>query len=167
MTRRLSLDWDGHPVHIDIGAGGVERVGFGDALPCPLPEIWDTTPEADSLAAEVLRQMQMYREGQRRAFTLPLAVPDATPWRRLVWDTLPTIPYGTVIRYRDLAERVGCPNAARALGQACAANPLPILIPCHRVVGARGALGGYVGGLSMKRFLLRIEGASGIELPVA
>lgn len=108
------------------------------------------------LLAEARAQLLDYFRGNRREFDLPLA-PEGTPFRRRVWDALLTIPYGQIISYGELARRVGNPKAVRAVGQANHHNPLPIFIPCHRVVGADGTLTGYGGGLELKQYLLRLE----------
>ena len=86
--------------------------------------------------------------------------PDGTAFQRRVWQSLCDIPYGRVISYRELAAQVGSPRAFQAVGQANGRNPLPILIPCHRVIAADGTLGGYSSGVERKRFLLRLEGLS-------
>ena len=104
-------------------------------------------------------QILEYFQGTRREFSLPLR-PLGTPFRRSVWQALRAIPYGQTISYGDLARRVGNPKAVRAVGQANHHNPLPILIPCHRVVGADGSLTGFGGGLALKRRLLALEGAN-------
>ena len=91
----------------------------------------------------------------------PVSVnPDGTAFQRRVWQSLCDIPYGRVISYRELAAQVGSPRAFQAVGQANGRNPLPILIPCHRVIAADGTLGGYSSGVERKRFLLRLEGLS-------
>jgi methylated-DNA-[protein]-cysteine S-methyltransferase len=104
-------------------------------------------------------QLHEYFAGSRRAFDLPLA-PRGTPFQREVWHTLATIPYGETVSYAQLAARVGRPTAMRAVGAANGRNPLPIVLPCHRVIGANGALTGFGGGLATKEFLLRLEGAT-------
>ena len=83
-----------------------------------------------------------------------------TPFQRSVWEGIRSIPRGATISYAELARRIGRPGASRAVGQAVGANPIPLLIPCHRVVGANGGLGGFGGGLPMKRALLRQEGVA-------
>ena len=98
-----------------------------------------------------------YLVGKRRTFDLPLK-PQGTPFQQKVWSALADIPYGQTITYGELARRVGCPKGSRAVGQANHRNPLPIFLPCHRVVGANGALTGYGGGLELKEWLLRLEG---------
>lgn len=111
------------------------------------------------LFEEARRQLEEYFAGSRQNFDLPLN-PGGTDFQRRVWRTLMDIPYGTAISYRELARRADCPRGYQAVGQANGRNPLPILIPCHRVIGADGTLGGYSGGLDRKRFLLDLEGVS-------
>lgn len=102
-------------------------------------------------------QLREYFDGERQTFDLPLA-PDGTAFQRQVWQTLASIPYGETISYAELAARVGRPTASRAVGAANGRNPLPIVLPCHRVIGANGSLTGFGGGLPTKRFLLDLEG---------
>jgi len=104
------------------------------------------------------RQLDEYFSGKRRAFDLPLS-PAGTEFQRSVWTKLATIPYGETISYAQLASRVGKPSAMRAVGAANGRNPLPIVLPCHRVIGADGSLTGFGGGLPTKQFLLKLEGA--------
>ncbi|GAB3389229.1 methylated-DNA--[protein]-cysteine S-methyltransferase [Lysobacter fragariae] len=110
----------------------------------------------------VLRQVQEqlgeYFAGERRDFDLPLA-PRGTDFQRQVWWELANIPFGGTISYSELATRVGRPTATRAVGAANGRNPLPIVLPCHRVIGADGSLTGFGGGLPTKQFLLQLEGA--------
>jgi methylated-DNA-[protein]-cysteine S-methyltransferase len=103
-------------------------------------------------------QLEEYFAGTRRNFDLPLA-PTGTTFQLSVWKALAAIPYGATVTYSELAQRVGRPGASRAVGQANGANPLPIVYPCHRVVAAGGRLGGYGGGLDVKRRLLELEGS--------
>ena len=107
-------------------------------------------------AAEV--QLGEYFAGTRTAFDLPLA-PRGSDFQVAVWHELARIPFGTTISYAQLAVRMGNANAMRAVGAANGRNPLPIVLPCHRVIGADGALVGFGGGLPAKEFLLRLEGA--------
>jgi methylated-DNA-[protein]-cysteine S-methyltransferase len=103
-------------------------------------------------------QLQEYFDGRRRTFDLPLA-PRGTPFQVQVWNALAGIGYGETLSYRQLATRVGRPTATRAVGAANGRNPLPIVLPCHRVIGADGALTGFGGGLPTKQFLLQLEGS--------
>lgn len=108
------------------------------------------------LLAETVRQLEEYFAGKRTEFSLPLA-PKGTDFQLRVWQALLRIPYGETRSYGELAAMVGNPKACRAVGGANHRNPLPILIPCHRVVGAKGSLTGYAGGLAVKEFLLKLE----------
>ncbi|HZF24676.1 MAG TPA: methylated-DNA--[protein]-cysteine S-methyltransferase [Steroidobacteraceae bacterium] len=115
---------------------------------------------ADSSAFEsVRRQLREYFAGRRRAFDLGLMMP-GTPFQCAVWSALRAIPYGETISYAELARRLGRPRAVRAVGSANGANPLPIVVPCHRVIGSDGSLTGFGGGLELKRSLLALEGAA-------
>jgi methylated-DNA-[protein]-cysteine S-methyltransferase len=107
---------------------------------------------------EAARQLGEYFAGRRTVFDLPLVI-RGTAFERTVWDALRAIPYGRTMSYGQLAASLGRPRAARAVGHASGSNPLPIIIPCHRLVGSRGELTGFGGGLPMKRRLLELEGA--------
>jgi methylated-DNA-[protein]-cysteine S-methyltransferase len=104
----------------------------------------------------VRREIAEYFAGDRATFDLALA-PAGTPFQQRVWQALTEIPFGQAISYGELAARIDRPKAARAVGQANGANPIPIVIPCHRVIAADGTIGGYSGGLRIKRHLLAIE----------
>jgi methylated-DNA-[protein]-cysteine S-methyltransferase len=119
----------------------------------------DDWAEGDNAILAMTRtQLGDYFAGRRRTFDLPLA-PRGTEFQQRVWMALRTIPYGATISYRNLADRIGQPSAMRAVGAANGRNPLPIVVPCHRVIGADGSLTGFGGGLPTKRFLLELEGA--------
>jgi methylated-DNA-[protein]-cysteine S-methyltransferase len=105
---------------------------------------------------DVVVQLEEYFAGRRRRFDLPLA-PEGTPFQERVWRALLDIPYGETISYGELASRIGQRSASRAVGLANGRNPLPIVIPCHRVIGAGGKLTGYGGGLPIKQQLLTLE----------
>ena len=114
--------------------------------------------ETDSpLLREAKRQLNAYFAGELREFSLPLA-PKGTPFQLAVWQALQNIPYGQTRSYAEIAREIGCPNGCRAVGMANHRNPLPIVIPCHRVVGKDGTLTGYAGGLQWKEGLLHLEG---------
>ena len=119
-----------------------------DAAPLALP----STPLLRQAAAE----LREYFEGERKIFTIPLA-PKGTPFQQRVWAALREIPYGATRSYKELAIAVGNEKACRAVGMANNRNPLPIFIPCHRVVGSDGKLVGYAGGLDAKKHLLELE----------
>jgi methylated-DNA-[protein]-cysteine S-methyltransferase len=117
----------------------------------------------------VLLQLQEYFAGRRRQFDLPLDAPGTT-FQHRVWQQLSSIPFGETISYGELARRIGNPRAARAVGLANGANPLPIVVPCHRVIGVNGSLTGFGGGLPIKQRLLSLEaawrwGAAQLQLP--
>lgn len=111
------------------------------------------------LLAEPIRQVRAYFAGERRDFELPLDWSLISGFNRQVLRELASgVPYGTVVGYGDLAERVGQPGAAQAVGVAMGSNPLPVVVPCHRVVESNGGIGGFGGGLEAKRKLLALEG---------
>lgn len=116
----------------------------------------------DAVFAEARAQLGAYFAGRLTRFDLDLD-PRGTPFQRAVWDELTRIPPGRTISYGELARRIGRPSASRAVGAANGANPLPIVVPCHRVIGTNGTLTGFAGGLETKRFLLALEG--GPETP--
>jgi O-6-methylguanine DNA methyltransferase len=107
--------------------------------------------------AEASRQLRAYFARELRRFDLPLDL-EGSPFQKRVWAELETIPYGQTRSYRQIAEAIGSPRAVRAVGAANGANPAPIVVPCHRVIGAGGSLVGYGGGLHLKEFLLQLEG---------
>ncbi|MGA9368071.1 MAG: methylated-DNA--[protein]-cysteine S-methyltransferase [Steroidobacteraceae bacterium] len=154
---------------IDSPVGRLLLAGDGESLiqVCfqggPRPQ----QPAADWIAAGkpfrgVIAQLGEYFAGQRRRFELPLA-PRGTEFQRRVWRALTEIPYGKTISYGELARGIDKPNASRAVGLANGANPLPIIVPCHRVIGADGSLTGFGGGLPIKRTLLALGGAGAEE----
>jgi len=107
---------------------------------------------------EAMRQLEAYFRGELQEFDLDMQA-TGTEFQRCTWKALQTIPYGMTISYAELARRMGNPKAVRAVGTANGANPLPIVIPCHRVIGSDGKLTGYGGGLDIKQQLLKLEGA--------
>jgi methylated-DNA-[protein]-cysteine S-methyltransferase len=134
----------------DTFAQSVEKMGFSD---------FAIDPER---TASVLEQISEYLEGERQIFDMPIDWSVMTPFQQQALRATLAIPYGQVTAYGDLARRLGKPRAARAVGRAQATNPMPIVIPCHRVIGADGGLHGYGAGdgLKTKAWLLRLEGAS-------
>jgi len=125
----------------EIRLDGEQRRGPRDARRC----------------AAVCAQLAEYFGGKRREFDLPLA-PRGTPFQQRVWHALLAIPFGVVRTYGDVARDIGQPLAMRAVGQANGRNPLPIVIPCHRVIAGDGTIGGYSSGLNVKHRLLALEG---------
>ena len=110
----------------------------------------------DGIFADVIFQLREYFRGKLRQFDLPLAL-EGTSFQVSVWERLREIPFGETISYGELARRIGQPNAARAVGLANGSNPIPIIVPCHRVIGSNGKLVGYGGGLAIKEKLLALE----------
>ncbi len=112
--------------------------------------------QRDNGRSEIGRQLSEYFEGTRRSFDLPLA-PEGSDFQKRVWAELVRIPFGETISYSELAQRIGIPGSARAVGRANATNPIWLIVPCHRVVGANGSLTGYAGGLNLKKRMLMWE----------
>lgn len=136
------------------GEGALARLLFPHQ-PVPGGVTWD-----DARGAPAAAQLAEYFRGERTAFDLALA-PRGTAFQQAVWHELRRIPYGATVSYRALAERVGRPNASRAVGRANATNPLPIVVPCHRVIGSNGSPTGYAGGIGAKTILLALEADAG------
>lgn len=114
--------------------------------------------QADEVLSNCQRQLQEYFAGERRHFELPLA-PTGTEFQQAVWRALRAIPYGAVCSYGDIARSIQRARAVRAVGAANGRNPLPIVVPCHRVIGSNGSLTGFAGGLEAKTLLLQLEGS--------
>lgn len=117
----------------------------------------DGSGETTALTDEAFDQLERYLSGRLRRFTVPIAFTTGTPFQRAVWRALLDIPYGETRTYGQIAEAVGRPSAVRAVGSANNRNPLPIIVPCHRVVGSGGRMVGYAYGVGMKRSLLQME----------
>jgi methylated-DNA-[protein]-cysteine S-methyltransferase len=135
------------PLLLRADHGRLSRIEFGAPATCSS----DAPPFPEAHA-----QLHAYFAGELERFELPLG-PLGTPFQRSVWDALAEIPYGTTTTYSELAARIGRPAACRAVGAANGRNPLPVIVPCHRVIGAGGGLTGYGGGLERKRHLLALE----------
>jgi len=154
---RLSYTWFASPVGPLLLAGSRDRLNYlsfasGRHAVAVDPD-W---VQEDSSFEEPVRQLRQYFAGERKVFSLPLA-PAGTEFQQAVWSELHRIPYGETISYKELAQRIGKPKAVRAVGAANGANPIPIIIPCHRVVGNDGSLTGFGGGLPLKKRLLALE----------
>ena len=130
--------------------GGVTHLLFGRDVPPGYAE------GRSELLSRCALELTEYFDGKRREFSLPLA-PSGAPFRQRVWAALRDIPYGETRTYKDIAIAAGCPRGFRAVGMANHNNPISIIIPCHRVVGADGSLTGYGGGLDAKAYLLELE----------
>ena len=143
----------------DSPIGPMTLVQEGEALARLDFDVPSQPEEATPLLLEACRQLREYFAGERKAFALPLA-PAGTEFQKKVWAALRDIPWGETRSYGDIARAIGKPTACRAVGMANGRNPLPVFIPCHRVIGTNGSITGYSGGLEKKRFLLRLEGIS-------
>jgi methylated-DNA-[protein]-cysteine S-methyltransferase len=132
---------------IQAGPHGVSRVEFGKR---------GTTGHNSDLMRETLRQLRAYFAGKLKAFDVPLEIV-GTDFQKRVWIALRAIPYGETRSYSEIAGHIGAPRAVRAVGAANGRNPIPVIIPCHRVIGASGSLVGFGGGLEWKRLLLDLE----------
>jgi methylated-DNA-[protein]-cysteine S-methyltransferase len=135
-------------------SSALRRVSFENGKRSTPPRA-DWKPDKEPFA-EVIRQLQAYFRGELKEFDLPLAM-EGTEFQLRVWNALRTIPYGETVSYAQLAERIGKPKAVRAVGLANGSNPIPIIVPCHRVIGSDGSLTGFGGGLSTKKMLLELE----------
>lgn len=136
----------------------VTGIDLPGKVPAAAPRVKRRNPnDVSGPVATAIAQLQEYFAGERRAFELPMELA-GTDFQRDVWLALAEIPYGETISYAELASIVGRPTAFRAVGQANGSNPIPIVLPCHRVVASGGGIGGYGGGLAMKRSLLALEG---------
>ena len=157
MHRRLETDLGTYLLAAEDSAlVGVWRV---DQKHFPTATALGTEDTADHpVLTDAAGQLHQYLRGERQDFTLPLA-PQGTAFQHAVWDHLRTIPRGTTTTYGQIARALDRPRAAQAVGAAVGANPLSIVVPCHRVVGSSGALTGYAGGIGTKRALLLLEGA--------
>lgn len=156
---RAVVDEGGALVQLDFEDGGERRASQELERRCARRGIgleWSQ----DALRP-LTRALERYFRGELRAFDLPLA-PEGSPFQRKVWRALCRVPYGATVSYGELARRIGRPGASRAVGRANATNPISVVIPCHRVIGADGTLTGYGGGLKRKQKLLDLEsGGSG------
>jgi methylated-DNA-[protein]-cysteine S-methyltransferase len=147
------------PLKLYFADRGLTALDFaGESLP-PAPEKDAPPPHLQPLIDAAKRELTAYFAGTPTDFTALTLDPQGTPFQRRVWQELQRIPRGQAISYKELAHRVGNPKASRAVGQANGRNPIPLIIPCHRVIAANGSLGGYSSGLDRKRWLLKHEGA--------
>ncbi len=151
---RTSLETPVGTLQLFADDNALYRIVFpvcGDNLPVAHP-----APKGHPLLGSASLQLSEYFTGQRQNFDLPLS-PQGTPFQLSVWELMQQIPYGETSTYGELAAILGNPNKARAVGGAANKNPLPLVIPCHRVMGANSKLTGFAGGLATKQFLLNME----------
>ena len=143
-----------HAAECELMSDGlVTRVGARRAVPLPA-EVKNAACHLRAGRAAITAS----RAAKSRRFNLPIDLDGQTPFQKKVWQMLQTIPYGRVRSYGWVARKIGKPRAARAVGAACGANPVPLLVPCHRVVAGDDSMGGFSGGLPNKRRLLKLEG---------
>ncbi len=140
----------------EISIAEDEKGICGIFLPSVYPNVSYNKKETP-LIKQAEKELREYFEGTRKVFTLPLSL-KGTPFQMKVWEELRKIPYGETLSYGQIAENVGNPKAARAVGMANNKNPIMIIVPCHRVIGKNGKLVGYAGGVDIKEKLLKIEG---------
>jgi methylated-DNA-[protein]-cysteine S-methyltransferase len=152
------------PLTLVADAGKLVGCHFANRPPALPPTSPDAgTPEDAALLDRTRRELDAFFARQSRTFSVPVA-PRGTPFQTRVWQALRAIPHGHTVSYGHIARAIGAPTATRAVGAANGRNPICIIIPCHRVVGASGALTGFGGGLPRKRFLLALEHESQLEL---
>lgn len=154
MVNSIIIETSIGKLFIEETDGAITELSFAEDTDS-LPLSGSITPVLEEARSQIIS----YLEGTRTSFSLPLA-PKGTAFQQKVWTALLTIPYGQVISYKELAIKAGNPKACRAVGMANNRNPIPIIIPCHRVIGADGRLVGYGGGLPIKEKLLTLEGAA-------
>ena len=147
------------PMIVAATARGVAGVWFDGQRHLPDLAAWPQADAEHPVLALAVQQLQQYFAGTRTQFELPLDLQGGTPFQQSVWHALLGIPSGATDSYGALSQRIGKPAAVRAVGAAVGRNPLSIVVPCHRVLGANGALTGYAGGLERKAALLQLEGA--------
>ncbi len=155
MIRYTTLESPVGMLTLAADANGLRLIEFPSPRH-PLPRTADWQPGMNDTLHAACAQLTAYFNGAQRCFDLPLA-PQGTPFQRTVWDALAAIPYGETVSYAQLATHLGRPTATRAVGAANGRNPLPIVLPCHRVIGSNGSLTGFAGGLDTKQTLLRLE----------
>lgn len=150
-------------VLVAVGDAGLVRVSFRQSESAFVAELEGQlgmrAVRSPSETAEVVEQLRAYFAGRRRRFDVPVDLSHVTPFVRRVLTATMQVPAGNLVSYGDIARRIGQPKGSRAVGQALGRNPIPIVIPCHRVIAAGGRIGGYTGGLAIKRRLLRLEGS--------
>jgi methylated-DNA-[protein]-cysteine S-methyltransferase len=147
------------PLRLYFTERGLTALEFAGDGSSPAPEPDSLSPLLQSCLEAAKRDLTAYFRGDPTDFASLTLDPRGTPFQLRVWEELRRIPRGQTISYGELARRVGSPKASRAVGQANAVNPIPLIVPCHRVIAADGGLGGYSSGLDRKRWLLEHEGA--------
>jgi O-6-methylguanine DNA methyltransferase len=162
MKRVLYADSPVGPLAIVESDGAISEVSFARSGFGPSPDVVAEMPESgpSPLLEKAARELSDYFAGKLRRFTVPVK-PEGTEFERRVWSALLDIPWGETRTYGEIAAIAGNPKASRAVGRAVGANPVAIIVPCHRVIGKDGSLTGYAGGIDRKKTLLAIEGFHG------
>ena len=155
-TNTLTMPYDAPIGRLVLECDGDVLIGLW--LPNERRHARNDADDVPPVLKETASQLDEYFDGERTDFDVPMEL-DGTDFQREVWTELTRIPYGETISYGELARRVGRPSAPRAVGQANGRNPIPVIVPCHRVLASNG-IGGYGGGLKVKRALLAVEGVS-------
>ena len=160
---QLVVDTTLGPMHLAASPRGLAGAWFAGQRHAPAQldgaHAWPLAPE-HPLLRQARDELQAYLQGRLRVFSVPLDLSGGTPFQQAVWQALLHIPCGQLQGYGALAAQLGRPSAARAVGAAVGRNPVSVIVPCHRVVGADGSLTGYAGGLERKQALLRLEGVA-------
>ena len=154
------------PMLVTASEAGVTGVHFEGQKYFPGDDAESRRERRNPFLAQAVGELAEYFAGKRKRFEVALA-PAGTPFQLAIWRAIATVPYGETISYGELARRAGAPGHARAAGAATGRNPIGIIVPCHRIVGADGSLTGYAGGLSRKRALLALEAGERELLPAA
>ena len=154
MSEWMEIRIDEIDLRLSAGPGGISAIDFDLSRPA----MGQCNP-ANPVLLQAVRQLRAYFQGDLKQFQLPLDL-NGTEFQKHVWQQIQTIPYGATRSYQQIAHEIGRPQAVRAVGAANGANPVPIVVPCHRVIGAGGKLVGYGGGLPLKKRLLSLEGCT-------
>lgn len=151
---------------VTANEAGVTGVHFDGQKYFPGDDAESRRDKRNLFVAQAIRELAEYFAGERKRFDVALA-PAGTPFQLAIWRAIASVPYGETISYGELARRAGAPGHARAAGAATGRNPIGVIVPCHRIVGANGSLTGYAGGLARKRALLALEAGERELLPAA
>ena len=157
MNNIMNVQTDLGVLSVEWSKRGITRIGLS-------PRRGAAANGTASLVRRLAGALQRYSRGKSVRWPEPLDLTGGTAFQRRVWQALRTIPFGETRSYGWVAKRIGRPRAARAVGAACGANPIPIVIPCHRVVASDGSLGGYRGGLGWKKRLLKLEAKRSLSI---
>lgn len=147
-----------YPIFVTASQKGLTGLKFLDSLTNISRHLPVESQQEDAVFASLFKELDTFFRAEPPAFNVPLDIKSGTPFQRAVWQQLLQIPFGQVCTYGEMAKSIGRPGAQRAVGQANAANPIPVVIPCHRVIAAHHRVGGYSAGVEIKKLLLAMEG---------